>query len=68
MLKKREKESDMADERTVCVCTDCGNEANMILACNKVEVGTGLGKIDTLEEDEENCRVCRDEANMILNF
>jgi len=58
----------MTEKREVCTCTKCGNEAEMIIKCEWVEVGEGTEKAKKQQKQTKQCTVCGNEADMILDF
>ncbi|HAA02726.1 MAG TPA: hypothetical protein DCZ69_17810 [Syntrophobacteraceae bacterium] len=57
----------MAEKREMCSCTNCGNEAEMVVTCQLVEVR----EADTVKQKEKQtrkCTVCGNEADMIVDL
>jgi hypothetical protein len=52
----------------VCQCEKCGNEAEMTVTCQFVEVETPAGKVEKKQQETRTCSVCGNEANMIIDF
>jgi len=58
----------MAEKREVCTCTKCGNEAEMIVTCELVEVETPTGAKQKKQRETRVCTHCGNEADMIIDF
>ncbi len=59
----------MAERRVeVCTCDKCGNEAEMTISCEMVEIKTPAGEIEKKQKETRVCKVCGNEANMIIDF
>ncbi len=58
----------MADKVEVCTCEKCGNEAEMTISCQWVDVKTPSGEIKKKQQETRTCKVCGNEANMIIDF
>ncbi|MEN6437638.1 MAG: hypothetical protein ABFD97_03550 [Syntrophobacter sp.] len=59
----------MADRRVeVCTCDKCGNEAEMTITCEMVDVKTPSGEVKQKKKETHVCKVCGNEANMIIDF
>jgi hypothetical protein len=56
----------MTEKREICTCTNCGNEAEMVVTCQWVDVeGTSeTGK--KMQKQTRTCTVCGNEADMII--
>lgn len=57
----------MAEKKEVCMCDKCGNEAEMTITCQLIEVPEG-GKIKKKEKQTRTCTVCGNEADIIIDF
>ncbi len=57
----------MAEKREVCTCTNCGNEAEMVVTCQLIDVEEE-GKIKKKQKETHKCTVCGNEADMIIDF
>ena len=57
----------MAEKKEVCTCTKCGNEAEMTVVCELVEVEE-KGKAKKKEKQTRTCTVCGNEADMIVDL
>lgn len=64
---KSRGESKMAEKKEVCTCTKCGNEAEMTITCQLIEVEEE-GKIKKKQKETRTCSVCGNEADMIIDF
>ena len=58
----------MADRVEVCQCEKCENEAEMTISCKMVEVQSAAGKVEKKQHETRTCKVCGNEANMIIDF
>jgi hypothetical protein len=58
----------MADKVEVCMCDKCGNEAEMTISCQMVEVKTEAGATQKKQKETRTCKVCGNEADMIIDF
>lgn len=58
----------MADKVEVCMCDKCGNEAEMTITCQWVDVPTASGKVEKKQKETRKCKVCGNEADMIIDF
>ncbi len=51
-----------------CHCDKCGNEAEMTITCRMVEVQTPSGETKKKQHETRVCKVCGNEADLIVNF
>lgn len=58
----------MSEKREVCTCTKCGNEAEMVVTCELVDIEEAPGKTAKKEKQTRKCTVCGNEADMIIDF
>jgi len=58
----------MAEKREICTCTNCGNEAEMIVTCQLVDVEESSGVAKKHEKHTKTCTVCGSEADMIVDL
>ena len=58
----------MAEKREICTCTNCGNEAEMIVTCQLVDVEESPGVAKKHEKHTKTCTVCGSEADMIVDL
>ena len=58
----------MADKIEVCHCEKCGNEAEMTISCEMVDVKASSGKVEQKKRETRTCKVCGNEADMIIDF
>lgn len=58
----------MAEKREMCTCTNCGNEAEMVVTCQLVEVEEAPSVIIKKEKQTRTCTVCGNEADMIVDL
>ncbi len=56
------------EKREVCHCEKCGNEAEMTITCQLVDVEAAPGKTVKKQQETRTCTVCGNEANMIIDF
>jgi hypothetical protein len=54
--------------REVCTCTNCGNEAEMTITCEFIEVKETPTVTKKKQKETHVCSVCGNEANMIIDF
>ena len=53
----------------VCHCDKCGNEAEMTISCEMVEIKTpATGQVEKKTKETRVCKVCGNEANLIVDF
>jgi hypothetical protein len=62
------KEIAMADKIEVCMCEKCGNEAEMTISCQWVDVQAPSGETQKKQKETRTCKVCGNEADMIIDF
>jgi hypothetical protein len=65
---KLKKETAMADRVEVCMCEKCGNEAEMTISCQWVDVHAASGETQKKQRETRTCKVCGNEADMIIDF
>lgn len=58
----------MAEKREVCKCTNCGNEAEMIVTCELIEVEVSPGSVKQQQRESRTCTICGNEADMIIEM
>lgn len=58
----------MAEKREMCSCTNCGNEAEMVVTCQLVEVRDTDDTLKKKEKKTRTCTVCGNEADMIVDL
>ncbi|MEM5788341.1 MAG: hypothetical protein AAGU11_13580 [Syntrophobacteraceae bacterium] len=58
----------MAEKVQVCHCDKCGNEAEMTITCEMVDVQAASGKIEKKEKHTGTCKVCGNEADLVIDF
>lgn len=58
----------MAEKREMCTCTNCGNEAEMVVTCQLVEVRDTDDTLKKKEKKTRTCTVCGNEADMIVDL
>lgn len=58
----------MADKVEVCMCDKCGNEAEMTIKCEMVDVQNPAGEVKQKKKETHTCKVCGNEADMIIDF
>ena len=58
----------MAEKREVCTCTNCGNEAEMTVTCEFIEVPVAPNVVKKKQKETRVCSVCGNEADMIIDF
>ena len=51
-----------------CHCEKCGNEAEMTITCQMVEVQAPSGEVKQKQRETRTCKVCGNEADMIIDF
>jgi hypothetical protein len=57
----------MSEKREVCTCTNCGNEAEMVVTCQLIDVEE-KGKTVKKQKETRKCTSCGSEADMIIDF
>jgi hypothetical protein len=67
ILEKQERRHPM-EKREVCTCDKCGNEAEMTIKCELVEIEKAPGKVTKQQKETRTCSVCGNEADMIIDF
>jgi hypothetical protein len=50
------------------MCEKCGNEAEMTISCQWVDVKTASGETQKKQKETMTCKVCGNEADLIINF
>lgn len=55
-------------KREVCQCEKCGNEAEMTITCQLIEVEEAPKVVKKKEQQHRVCTVCGNEADMIIDF
>lgn len=61
-------EDTMATERReVCTCDKCGNEAEMTIKCEMVEIPEA-GVMKKKQKETRVCKVCGNEADLVIDF
>ena len=68
VFNQTQKEIEMADKVEVCMCEKCGNEAEMTVSCQWVDVETPTGEVQKKQKETRTCKVCGNEADMIIDF
>ena len=59
----------MSRKVEVCQCEKCGNEAEMTISCELVEIKTvSTGAVEKKQRETRTCKVCGNEADMIIDF
>ncbi|MCE5333164.1 MAG: hypothetical protein LLG06_01105 [Desulfobacteraceae bacterium] len=58
----------MSEKIEVCHCEKCGNEAEMTISCQMIEVKKPSGEVKMQERQTRTCKVCGNEADMIIDF
>lgn len=58
----------MAEKVEVCMCEKCGNEAEMVVSCQWVDVRVPSGEVKKRQKETWTCKVCGNEADMIIDF
>jgi len=58
----------MADKIEVCMCEKCGNESEMTVSCQWVDVQASSGEIRKKQKETRTCSVCGNEADLIVDF
>ncbi|MGD9506219.1 MAG: hypothetical protein AB7W37_15010 [Syntrophobacteraceae bacterium] len=54
------------EKKEVCTCTKCGNEAEMTVTCEWVDVEESPGIVKKKQKETKKCSVCGNEADMII--
>jgi ribosomal protein S14 len=55
-------------KREVCHCEKCGNEAEMTITCELVDVAVAPKVIEKKTKEHRVCSVCGNEADLIIAF
>ncbi|SFM89621.1 hypothetical protein [Thermodesulforhabdus norvegica] len=55
----------MEERREVCVCENCGNEAEMIIRCSYVRVDDSGEEVR--KKEVRTCSICGNEADLIID-
>jgi hypothetical protein len=58
----------MVAKKEVCSCTNCGNEAEMIVTCELVDVQEPSGTTKKKQKETRKCTLCGNEADMIVDL
>jgi len=58
----------MAEMVKVCNYDKFGNEAGMTITCKTIDVEELSGVRKMMQEDTRVCKVCGNEANVIIDF
>jgi hypothetical protein len=58
----------MAEKIEQCQCEKCGNEAEMVVTCQMIEVQTPSGETKKKQRETRTCKVCGNEADLIVDF
>jgi transcription elongation factor Elf1 len=58
----------MADKVEVCTCDKCGNEAEMTVSCQLIEVREPSGEMKKKQKETRTCKVCGNEADMVIDY
>jgi hypothetical protein len=65
---KPAREKSMADKIEVCMCEKCGNEAEMTVSCQWIEVRSPSGETQKKQRETRTCKVCGNEADLVVDF
>lgn len=57
----------MTEKKRVCTCAKCGNEAEMLIRCEWVDVEKSPGSFTKEQKETITCTLCGNEADMIVN-
>ena len=57
----------MVAKKEICSCPNCGNEAEMIITCELVDVEVE-GKTKKKQKETRKCTHCGNEADMIIDL
>jgi hypothetical protein len=52
------------EKREICTCSKCGNEAEMVVTCEWVDVAESFEKKQ--QKVTKVCTLCGNEANMLI--
>jgi hypothetical protein len=58
----------MAEKVQVCHCQQCGDEAQMTVSCQTIQVQSASGEIKEKQREIRTCKVCENEADLIIDF
>lgn len=58
----------MTEKVQVCTCEKCGNEAEMTISCQLVDVEGPSGEVEKKQKETRTCKVCGNEADMIVDL
>ena len=58
----------MAEMRQDCHCDKCGNEAEMTVTCEWVDIKDESGVTTKKQKETRVCTVCGNEADMIIDL
>jgi len=58
----------MAEAVKICNCDKCGNEAEMTITCKMINLEELSGVKKKVQQETRVCKVCGNEANMIIDF
>ncbi|MGA7877915.1 MAG: hypothetical protein WCA08_19820 [Desulfoferrobacter sp.] len=58
----------MTEKREICKCTKCGNEAEMIVTCELLDVEVSPGTTKQQQKETRKCTLCGNEADMIIDM
>jgi len=59
----------MMEKREFCTCSNCGNEAEMIVSCEWVDIDKSVSDRTARKNHQkaaEVCTLCGNEANMLI--
>jgi len=62
---------EKVQKREVCKCENCGNEAEMVVTCELVDVEDEVKKASGVKKQEKRsftCTKCGSEADMIVDL
>ena len=58
----------MTEKVEECHCEKCGNEAEMVVTCQMIEVKTPTGETKKKQRETRTCKVCGNESDLIVDF
>jgi len=58
----------MTEKRESCICSHCGNEAEMIIKCELIEPADSSAQAAPREKHTRTCTVCGNEADLIIEL
>lgn len=58
----------MTTKKEVCHCEKCGNEAEMVVTCELVEIEEAPNVIKKKQRETRVCSTCGNEADMWIDF